>query len=259
MDDIKRQQESFDKISEQYYRARHTRNHLISKRLLWRFFFKGRALCRREPLSVLEPMCGYAEGGEILEQHLHCSIDYTGFDFSRSLVDKVHKDNPTRNVFFMDVTSYEPDREYDLVFLVGGLHHVPNHVPSVLGMVRRALVPGGYFISFEPTNNNMVSRRIRNRIYRRNDIFDQETERAFEFAELNEYYRDAGFRVVDQLHVGLLCYVLYYNPDAFPRLSIGFPGMIRALFFLDSLFFRNFIGRKMSFATLTLLQKPESE
>ena len=104
----------------------------------------------------------------------------------------------------------------------------------------------------EPTHDNFVFRKIRERIYNKNSLFDQETEQAFELKKLNSLFIDNGFKIKDQIYPGLLSYVLFYNPDAFPLLNIGKKGLVKFLFRLDSIFFRNYLGRKFSFATLSM-------
>ena len=118
-----------------------------------------------------------------------------------------------------------------------------------------ALKPGGYMINLEPTQNNPLYRWARNRIYRENELFDDETEQAFDLPELNALYRDAGLEIRDQMYPGLLAYIMYYNPDAFPALNIGSSKSVRTLFTLEKSFYRSWPARIFSFATLTLLQK----
>jgi hypothetical protein len=113
----------------------------------------------------------------------------------------------------------------------------------------------GFFLNFEPTQHNFITRFIRNRIYRSNDIFDEDTEQGFDYPALSRYFRDAGFEKVDEVYPGLSAYVLYYNPDAFPFLNVGGAWLVKLLFALDRLFWGNMIGRKFSFATITLWKK----
>jgi hypothetical protein len=118
------------------------------------------------------------------------------------------------------------------------------------------LRPGGLFINLEPTHGNPVTKAVRDRIYRRNALFDERTERAFGVGELYAMFRGAGLELVEAQHPGLLSYVLYYNPDAFPNLNLGGERCVRAAFALDRPFLRTFVGRRLSFATLTLWRKP---
>jgi hypothetical protein len=165
--------------------------------------------------------------------------------------------NPHLTIAVGNVLTYQSStaRRYDLIILIGGLHHVFVHTDTVLSGLAATLKSNGYFISYEPTHNNWLTRRIRNRIYQKNAIFDHETEQGFEFVDLEYKFRNAGFKKVDQVYPGLLSYVLYYNPDAFPWLNVGGQLLVRLSFWIDRLFWRTWIGKKLTFATLTLWQK----
>lgn len=255
MDTVEKQREHFESISIKYYQSRQEKNHLLLKDLMWAFFFKDKQYLKKNALSVLEPMCGYAQGKELLGKYLQSDFEYEGFDYSSTLVDIVRQRDPAINIYSGDVTNFRPSRTFDLIILLGGLHHVYAHAESVVGNLGQALNDGGYFINLEPTHNNIVFLKIRERIYRKNSLFDADTERAFELDELNSVFRAKGFSLVDQIYPGLLSYVLYYNPDAFPKLNFGGVKMVKALFRLDSIFFRSYIGKKLSFATLSLWRK----
>ncbi len=255
MSSVDQQREHFESISDTYFNARQHPNHLLCKKLMWEFFFKKNAHVLPVDAQVIEPMCGYSEGKAILEEHCGANFDYTGFDFSSSLVERAKEKFPSANVYVQDVTKFEGHEQYDLMILIGGLHHVYAHVSSVMKRLVNALKPGGYMINLEPTQNNPIYRLARQRIYRNNDLFDDDTEQAFDLPELNKLYVDAGFAVRDQIFPGLLAYVMYYNPDAFPALNIGSSKAVRFLFALEKPFYRSWLARKMSFATLSLLQK----
>jgi hypothetical protein len=121
-----------------------------------------------------------------------------------------------------------------------------------------AMMPGGYFINFEPAHDNFLFRKIRKYIYEKNSLFDAETECAYDLEELNRFYSRAGLNLVDQMYPGLLGYILYYNPDAFPWLNMGTESWVRWLFRLEKYFYRTRVGKRMSFATLSLLKKENS-
>lgn len=251
---IENQKKHFESISDKYYIARKNKNHLLYKKLMWDFFFKDKAYYKKtSKLNVLEPMCGYAEGYDILSRYRECY--YTGFDYSEVLVNRINSERPELNVFFGDVTQFKPDKKYDLVIIIGGLHHVHSFTQKVLDIVNESLVPGGRFICLEPTQNNFIFKWVRERIYKKNTLFDDETEQAFDLQDLNYKFKESRFEIIDQIYPGLLSYVLYYNPDAFPFLNKGGAKIVKFLFRLDSLFFRNKIGGFFSFATLTEMKK----
>jgi SAM-dependent methyltransferase len=257
--DIERQQQHFENIALKYLESRKHKNHLRYKSLLWDFFFQRHAdLKNRASLRVLEPMCGYAEGKKLLETHLGSTISYTGFDYSPSLVAEVLKADPSLDVSVMDVTQFKPPREpYDVIILIGGLHHVFRKADEVVANLSTALAPGGYFINFEPTHDNWILRKVREYVYRKNAFFDDDTEQGFELDDLHGMFRK-HLTLVDEIYPGLLAYILYYNPDAFPKLNMGSERMVNFLFSAEKWFYRNWIGRKCSFATLSLWQKPRA-
>ncbi|MCM8594883.1 trans-aconitate 2-methyltransferase [Accumulibacter sp.] len=258
MDDIERQRAHFEGISDKYYESRHTPNHLVLKELMWSCFFRDKADLQGRPLRVLEPMCGYCEGRQIVLKYLTPQIEYFGFDYSKPLVDRVRADDPALRVEHADVTQFElaaGEPPYDLIMLLGGLHHVYQHAGVVVERLRRALREGGYFVNLEPTHNFTPLSWVRGWIYRRNALFDDQTEQGFWLSDLDRLFTDAGYELVDQVYPGLLTYVLYYNPDAFPMLNIGGPGLVRTLFRLERPFFRSSLARKLSFATLSIWRK----
>lgn len=255
MDDLEQQRRHFESVSDKYFTARQSSNHLLLKDLMWDCFLEGKGSLVPEGGDVLEAMCGYSEGKTILESRLPVRFNYSGFDFSRPLVDLAQKKYPDARIFVGDATQFDEIEAYDLIILIGGLHHVFRHTDDVLVRMHRALKPRGHFINLEPTQDNRLFKKIREHVYAKNGLFDADTEQAYDLSELNRAYRRAGFAIVDQMYPGLLSYVLYYNPDAFPALNHGGTKAVRALFSIDRIFFRSRIGRYFSFATLSLLAK----
>lgn len=254
---IERQRRHFDGVAEEYRRGREAETHRILKELIWRAALSATPELKGARIRVLEPMCGYAEGRDILERELGAEIIYTGFDYSEEIVSHLRARAPHWDVTHADVTRFKPRQDvYDVVILIGGLHHVPNHAGDVVARMASGLKPGGFFLNFEPTSGNPLFQAVRDAIYRRNRIFDAETERAFSVSELCGFFQDAGLERRAVFYPGLLAYVLYYNPYAFPWLNVGGAGMTRATFAIDKLFYRNVIGRTLSFATLSVWRKP---
>lgn len=253
MADVERQRAHFESISDRYLEARASATHLALKSLLWGDFLARNGARLAAVHRVLEPMCGYGEGKSILEAALGRDFDYTGFDYSRSLVEEAQRRSPGCRIYEQDVTRFTADDEYDLVVLIGGLHHVHAHVGDVLARLARAMKPGALMLNFEPTQNNPIARAVRQHIYRRNSLFDDQTERGFDLEEINARYRGAGLRIMDQAYPGLLAYVLYYNPDAFPALNRGGVRVVRGLYALERRLYRSALARVASFATLSLL------
>lgn len=253
---IERQKEHFDQIAERYQDARRHPNHLCLKRSIWSHFFRSRPSLPDRRIEVLEPMCGFGDGADILAEHLKAPFDYAGFDYSDEVVRRVRQARPEACIWQQDVSTFTENETYDVVIVLGGLHHVPHVAPQVVASLSRALRPGGYFISLEPTHGNALFRQVRERVYRRNQLFDHGTERAFGVTELFAMFEKVGMRRIRAIYPGLLAYVLYYNPDAFPRLNFGSQSVVRFLWSLEKPFVETPIARALSFATLSLWRKP---
>ena len=252
---VVRQQEHFDSIAERYEAARRHPNHLCLKSLVWDEFLGDSLLQLPETVKVIEPMCGFADGLSILRERIAGKIDYSGFDYSGEVVNRLNAGWPDIRVWQQDVSVFESDEKYDVVILLGGLHHVPHIAADVVRRLAGCLSPSGFFINLEPTHGNWLFRRIRESIYRRNTLFDETTERAFSVDELIGLFESSGLQAKSVLYPGLLAYVMYYNPDAFPRLNIGGTGMVRTIWKLERPFIRSRLARSLSFATLSLWQK----
>ena len=254
MENSDRQSLHFETIAKRYFSARHTANHLLYKRLLWRAVFKNFRIDDRPAIDVLEPMCGYAEGKSIIEGFYPGKIRYDGFDTSATMLEHAARLRPDCTLFQADIKQFVPKKKYDVIILIGGLHHIYRHAAAVLATLRSALKDSGVFINFEPTHACALTRYVRNRIYTSNSFFDRDTEQGFTLDELNHLYCSSGLQVTRQLYPGLLAYILYYNPDAFPLLNIGGSLLVKSLFGLDMLFYGTRMGRLLSFATLSILK-----
>ncbi len=51
--------------------------------------------------------------------------------------------------------------------IIGELHHVHGHIEKVLHLMKNILRSEDYFLSFEPTSNNVIYRAIREHIYQK--------------------------------------------------------------------------------------------
>jgi SAM-dependent methyltransferase len=252
-----RQRTHFNSIAVRYQAGREEANHRRIKSLIWREALSCLVSFQGRTIRMLEPMCGYGEGLDIVRAHSDLDIDYHGFDYSDVIVEELSRSFSGGRVWQADVTRYQPENgRYDLIFLAGGLHHVPDSSSQVVRNLAQGLTQGGVFINFEPTYGNSLFNWVREKIYKSNDIFDEVTERAFSTSDLREKFVSAGLEEVKVFYPGLLAYVMYYNPYAFPMLNKGGPRLVDALFSVDRLFMNNAIGRLLSFATVSIWRKP---
>lgn len=254
---IERQREHFNSIADRYHQGRQASNHLYLKDLMWRDVFSHFQNLKDSHLDVLEPMCGFCDGYELIRRHLSSDIRYQGYDYSDAVVESVKRDNPDLDVWQADATKFKPAvNSYDLIILIGGLHHTPLDAQAIVKNLAPSLRTGGLFISYEPTHGNPLFQMVRDGIYKKNSLFDEQTERAFPVSALEKLFTDAGLRSELICYPGLLSYVMYYNPDAFPALNVGGKSLVSSLYAFDKLFYRNAVGRALSFATLSVWSKP---
>lgn len=88
-----------------------------------------------------------------------------------------------------------------------------------------------------------------------NSFFDDKTEHDFSLKEINSFYKDAGLKIYRQYYPGLLGYILWYNPDAFPLLNIGSNRIVRRVFEIEKGLIKGKYGRLMSFTSFSILKK----
>jgi SAM-dependent methyltransferase len=253
---VEQQREHFNSISDRYFEARQRKTHILLKDLIWKDALSKLGRFWDGEITILEPMCGYAEGLDIICKHIQGKISYTGFDYSDEIVSYLNQNRPELRVFHGDVTKIAFDTgQYDIIILIGGLHHVPRHASEVVRRLAKSLRKQGLFISFEPTHGNLLAKYVRERIYTKNQIFDHQTERDFSVNDLESMFMSAGLKKDRIMYPGLLAYILYYNPYAFPSLSKGGPAVVKSLYALDRLLMTNWLGRMLSFATLSIWRR----
>lgn len=255
MNDIQRQREHFESIAEKYSKSRKDSKHLLVKNAIWRCFFATLPLPEKSTMDVLEAMCGEADGLDIFARNSSARFVYTGFDFSKNMVAMARKKHPEANVFWADATAFSEKSNYDVALIIGGLHHVYQHKEQVVENIHGALRDGGLFINFEPTHNNIVTRKAREVIYEKNSFFDEATERGFSTNELDALMSSKGFEVVSQMYPGLLAYVLWYNPDAFPFLNMGSDIFVRSILKFEEKIWHTPFAKLLSFTTLSCYRK----
>lgn len=109
-----------------------------------------RQYLRLEPgMRVLDIGCGPGDIVSLLDP----SIDYTGVDLSAAYIESAREKFGTRGRFLNesvnDLTLKEPG-SFDRVMANGLIHHLTDtEVRTLLSIARRALKPGGWFVSID--------------------------------------------------------------------------------------------------------------
>ena len=254
------QRKHFNNIGDTYVRARGNKYHVAYQHLWWEEYFSWliSALPKKAKISGMDAMCGNAEIAIYLVEN-NPKIEMDAFDYSDQMVkyakSQIKSKKVKVNVWKDDILHFGSKRKYDFVVILGGLHHMPDFTNEVATNINKMLKPGGLFLNLEPTQNNPLMRWSRKMIYHKNPIFEESTERAFDLADYNKLLKRNGFSILKQSYPGLLGYILFYNPDAFPFLNIPVMWLTKLMAKIDIALGRTSFGKYWSFATWTLAKK----
>lgn len=108
------------------------------------------------PKTSMDLACGTGVLCEILYQS---GIMAAGMDLSQGMVDIARAGNPSISYDVADMTTYRPEKQYDLVTCTGdALNHIGvlSDIEKIFRNVYDYLSPGGYFI-FDILNEHEVS------------------------------------------------------------------------------------------------------
>lgn len=165
-----------------------------------------RATLRRIPAqspsaSLLEVGCACGYSVEYLKK---TGGHYVGLDYAQALIDFARQRHQTPNVAFVtsDIAEFAPDQPFDVIFLIGVLHHF-DELGQRLTHMRDMLKPGGWLVANEPQSSNLVislARSIRGRL----DASYSAEQHYFAPNELKQAMGDAGFTQCGVWPQGLL-------------------------------------------------------
>ena len=108
------------------------------------------------PKTAMDLACGTGVLCEILRDH---GIESSGMDFSSGMIDIARSRDPRIPYEVADMTTFRPEKLYDLVTCTGdAVNHIAalTDVEKIFQNVYAYLAPGGYFI-FDLLNENEVS------------------------------------------------------------------------------------------------------
>lgn len=164
------------------------------------------ALFNEVPLKgarVLDAMCGAGETTRfLLDQGAH--VD--GLDVSGACIERYRKLWPRcRGYAESMLDSKLPDASYDVIAIVGGLHHLHPHVGSAMNEIYRLLKPGGYLCFLEPHTGSLAD--IARRAWYRRDAMFEENEAAVDLDKLCTDNADR-FDCLSRHYLGNAAYLL---------------------------------------------------
>eukprot|EP01026_Neomeris_dumetosa_P080985 TRINITY_DN9036_c0_g1_i4.p1 TRINITY_DN9036_c0_g1~~TRINITY_DN9036_c0_g1_i4.p1 ORF type:complete len:267 (-),score=38.51 TRINITY_DN9036_c0_g1_i4:258-1058(-) len=112
--------------------------------------------------SMLDVGCG---GGFAARQLAAQYKSFVGIDYSDNLIAFAQEHNASEKARFevADLLTYEPVEQFDVVLMIGVLHHIPKQQEAVDRMVE-LVKPGGWVVENEPQPGNPLfsyARRVR--------------------------------------------------------------------------------------------------
>jgi ubiquinone/menaquinone biosynthesis C-methylase UbiE len=190
--------------------------------------------------TVAEICCGRAEAFHLLHRRIERGV---GADISVSMLEAALRDKPAAQFFFVqgDATRLPLASDaYDTVFMLGGIHHVPDRA-ALFAEVARILKPGGWFYFREPVSDFALWRWLRAVVYRLSPMLDHQNERPLLYRETAPPLAAAGLSLEHWTTHGFLGFCLFMNSDVLVvnrllRFIPGIRGMARLATRVDAAF-----------------------
>lgn len=149
----------------------------------------------------LEIGCGAGFSAVYLAGHF---AHYHGLDHSAALIEyaRAHNAGPGTVFEVGDVAAFSAPRRYDVIFMIGVLHHLSAPV-EILRRLRAFLAPGGVVVVNEPQSANTLIRCAR-AWRRRVDAAYSADQEQYSERELRTMFAAAGYDQVEVVAQGLL-------------------------------------------------------
>ena len=208
------QKQHYERIAAEYdihYNDAHSQNYM--QRFVFEPMFEGIDVNGK---TVLEAMCG---GGQTTKYLLNKNARVTGLDISPRQTS--HFKNRHREVDVICgsiLNSGIASESFDIVSVVGGIHHMPPYTRESIAEIYRILKPGGHFCFMEP-HSESVAESFRRAWYKRDSLF-AENEAAINMSELRQDFKDC-FNFKHEYYLGNFGYLLILNSMVF-RIPLKF-------------------------------------
>ena len=151
--------------------------------------------------ELLEVGCGAGFSATYLAGHYGT---YVGIDYAEPFIAYARHHNQPHGATFEvgNIKTYQSNRQFDVVFMIGVLHHIED-LEAALPAMLTLLKPGGWFVANEPHPGNpliSLARVIRKRL----DSHYASEQQELSTADLQRLYFAAGLVEVRIIPQGLL-------------------------------------------------------
>jgi 2-polyprenyl-3-methyl-5-hydroxy-6-metoxy-1,4-benzoquinol methylase len=151
--------------------------------------------------EMLEVGCGAGFSAAYLAG---CYGAYVGIDYAEPFIAYARQHNQRHGATFevSNIKTYRSNRRFDVVFMIGVLHHI-EQLEEALPAMLTLLKPGGWFVANEPHPGNPLIRLARV-IRKRLDRHYASEQQELSAAELQRLYHGAGLVDIRIIPQGLL-------------------------------------------------------
>jgi SAM-dependent methyltransferase len=185
-------------------------------------------------------MCG---GGQTSKYLLERKARITGLDISPQQTSHFKQRHPQAEVLCGSILSSGiADASFDVVSVVGGIHHMPPHVIESIEEIHRVLKPGGYFCFMEPHSESLAD-GFRRFWYRHDPLFAK-NEAAISMKELRCEFADR-FEFRHEDYMGNFGYLFVLNSMVF-RIPLKLKPLYSPLMMTIEAIFNKICGRPFS-------------
>lgn len=142
-------------------------------------------------ISILDVGCGAGFSAKYLEG---LYSKYVGIDYSENLIQYARQYNSVKNATFLvdNIKEYKTDYKYDLIFLIGAVHHFDD-AEATLSKIIELLQPKGWIVANEPQLANPlinVARLLRKKF----DTKYSDRQHYFTYSEFFKLYKGLGLK-----------------------------------------------------------------
>ncbi len=149
---------------------------------------------------LLEVGCGAGYSADYLKGRYG---SFVGIDYSDELIKCARRENDLPNCTFetANLKDYQPEAPFDVVFMIGVLHHVDDMDAAMSQMVSQ-VKPGGWIVANEPQPLNPLVHFLRTRRKGHDDDYSDE-QREIRPSEFRTMFADAGLESIRVVPQGL--------------------------------------------------------
>ena len=150
-------------------------------------------------IDILEIGCGAGYSARYLSGRYR---SFTGIDYSEELIRYAKTQNSVPDARFeaIDLKNYNPGRQFDIVFMIGVLHHMTD-MPAEMQSLMRLVRPGGMVAVNEPQPSNPIIHRMR-KMRAKLDTSYSEEQVELTAHQVRTLFLDAGLDNVSSLPQG---------------------------------------------------------